>query len=150
MTVAMDSNKTGQDVSDGKTIFIRNLSFDTEQEDLQELMKEFGDFEYCVVCVDHVTGHPKGSAFVKFRESSSADSCLEAAANQDERLFVDGRRLYLTPALPRTHIAQKLADNKRDRDKRNLYLAKEGLIYDSSPAAEGVSQFDLEKRLTVC
>ncbi|CAG2121699.1 unnamed protein product, partial [Medioppia subpectinata] len=34
-----------------------------------------------------------------------------------------------------------------NRDKRNLYLAKEGLIYPESPAAEGVSQTDLKKRL---
>lgn len=50
-------------------------------------------------------------------------------------------------ALPRI-VVQKNKDQK-ERDKRNLYLAREGLIYAGSPAAEGVSKVDLEKRLAL-
>jgi nucleolar protein 4 len=36
--------------------------------------------------------------------------------------------------------------NKEERDKRNLYLAKEGQVHENSPAAVGVSKSDMEKR----
>lgn len=51
-------------------------------------------------------------------------------------------------ALSRNEISQKAESKKKQSiDKRNLYLAKEGLIAAGTPAAEGVSQSDLAKRL---
>lgn len=51
-------------------------------------------------------------------------------------------------ALSRNEVQQK---KKPDRvplkDSRNLFLAKEGVILAGTPAAEGVSQSDLSKRL---
>lgn len=129
---------------------MRNVSFDTESEDMKERFEEFGEVEYCVICKDKTTGHSKGTAFVRFAQQENADECLEAAKNQDDRLFVDGRALYVQPALSKNNITQKVVEeNTKDRDKRNIFLAKEGLIFADSPAGEGVSQSDLERRLTV-
>lgn len=51
-------------------------------------------------------------------------------------------------ALSRNDIQQKADSKKKEpADSRNLYLAKEGLILTSTPAAEGVSQSDMAKRL---
>lgn len=51
-------------------------------------------------------------------------------------------------ALSRNEIQQKKDTKaKQPTDSRNLYLAKEGLILAGTPAAEGVSQSDLSKRL---
>ena len=49
-------------------------------------------------------------------------------------------------ALARNVVQKK---DSKDRDKRNLYLAREGVIYAGSPGAEGVSKQDLEKRLAL-
>lgn len=52
------------------------------------------------------------------------------------------------PALSRNDAQQKKNTAPlHTKDSRNLYLAKEGLIVAGTPAAEGVSQSDLSKRL---
>lgn len=51
-------------------------------------------------------------------------------------------------ALSRHEVQQKAENNKKEpADSRNLYLVKEGLILAGTPAAEGVSQADMAKRL---
>jgi nucleolar protein 4 len=63
---------------------------------------------------------------------------------------LEGRQIYFSPAIPRDQVQAQESDKRlKNRDKRNLYLAKEGLIYANSPAAEGVSQADLAKRLSL-
>ena len=43
-------------------------------------------------------------------------------------------------------LAEKDSTKKAPRDKRNLYLAKEGVIMPGSDAALGLSKSDLQKR----
>jgi len=38
---------------------------------------------------------------------------------------------------------------KQPKDKRNLYLAREGLIREGTEAAQGVSKMDMNKRMKV-
>lgn len=54
------------DVSEGKTIFIKNVPFDAMNADLRECMYQFGPTYYSLICVDKLTEHSKGTAFVKF------------------------------------------------------------------------------------
>lgn len=108
-------------------------------------MSAFGEMEYCLLCKDKTTGHPKGSAFVKFVDEKDAQAVL---TSDSETLTLDGRVLYVSPALPREDIDKKMTEkNAKGKDRRNLYLAREGLILAGTPAAEGVSPSDLEKRL---
>ena len=134
------------DSSDGKTLFVRNVPFNTYQEELEEFFAEHGELEYCLPCVDKETGYSKGTAFVRFKNQDDADSIL--AQLRTDPLTLDGRRLIIDIALTKTDAA-KFQTKTKDRDKRNLYLAKEGLVYAGSPSAEGVSQQDLEKRLNL-
>lgn len=55
------------------------------------------------------------------------------------------------PALSRNDIQEKQNVTKKTEpaDSRNLFLAKEGLIAAGTPAAEGVSQSDMSKRLYI-
>lgn len=55
------------DVVEGKTIFIKNVPFDATNEDLKECMLQFGPVYYALICIDKLTEHSKGTAFVKFR-----------------------------------------------------------------------------------
>lgn len=59
------------DVNEGKTVFIKNMPFTARNEDLAECMAQFGPIFYALVCMDHVTEHSKGTAFVKFRVSKN-------------------------------------------------------------------------------
>jgi len=45
------------DADEGKTVFLRNLSFDTTQKILEEEMKKFGTFKYCLVSIQKRKGH---------------------------------------------------------------------------------------------
>ena len=74
--------KQSTDVKEGKTLFIRNVSFDSTEEALQELFEQFGDIEYCKLVVDKRTGHSKGMAFVKFKTTESAEECLRETSDE--------------------------------------------------------------------
>lgn len=54
------------DVSEGKTIFIKNVPFEATNNDLKSCMSQFGRTYYALICVDKLTEHSKGTAFVKF------------------------------------------------------------------------------------
>lgn len=54
------------DITEGKTVFIKNLPFSATNEDLKNCMSQFGPVYYALVCVDKFTEHSKGTAFVKF------------------------------------------------------------------------------------
>lgn len=162
LKVSEKRREKSNDVDDGKTVFVRNLSFETTQEALRLFMSNIAPVEYCLLCKDKDANQSKGSAFVKFKKVEDADRVVTMDQGQ---LILDGRLVFLIfnsffsssapitrklridHALPR-NVVQKNNDLK-DRDKRNLYLAREGLIYAGSPAAEGVSKGDLEKRLAL-
>ncbi|KAH9373374.1 hypothetical protein HPB48_018427 [Haemaphysalis longicornis] len=128
------------------TLFIRNLSFDSQQESLETLMKQFGPCRYCLLCTDADTGRSKGTGFVRFIKDSSVAACLEAAASP-AGLMLDGRRLGVDQALSRDQLEEKRKANKKEKkDRRNLYLAREGLVRLGTEAAHGVSSQDMAKR----
>ena len=55
------------DADEGKTLFIRNLEFETTADELKAFFSAYGPLNYAVVCKDKLTEHPKGTAFVMFR-----------------------------------------------------------------------------------
>ncbi|OCT89304.1 RNA-binding protein 28 [Xenopus laevis] len=137
------------DVNEGRTLFIRNLSFNSEEEDLEEMLLRFGNIKYVRIVLHPVTEHSKGCAFVQFVEKEAAEKCLAAANDESENggLKLDGRKLLINPAVSREE-AVKLRENKvkKPTGTRNLYLAREGLIREGTKAAEGLSAEDLAKR----
>uniref|UniRef100_F6PLL6 RNA-binding protein 28 n=2 Tax=Ornithorhynchus anatinus TaxID=9258 RepID=F6PLL6_ORNAN len=141
--------KLSSDVNEGKTVFIRNLSFDSEEEDLGELLEQFGELKYVRVVLHHDTEHSKGCAFAQFLTQEATQKCLEAAREDatDGGLKLDGRRLKVDLAVSRDD-AEKLRSKKvkKPTGTRNLYLAREGLIRAGTKAAEGLSATDLAKR----
>jgi nucleolar protein 4 len=51
----------GHDISENKTVFIRNLSFNTEEEDLKDMMVQtFGRVIFARLVIDKETDYPKG------------------------------------------------------------------------------------------
>ncbi|KAG8576664.1 hypothetical protein GDO81_009931 [Engystomops pustulosus] len=137
------------DVKEGKTLFIRNLSFNSEEEDLEELLLRFGEIKYVKIVLHPDTEHSKGCAFVQFMDKESAEKCLAAAKDESENggLKLDGRKLFVDLAVSREeagNLTQK--KTKKPKGTRNLYLAREGLIREGTKAAEGVSPEDMAKR----
>ncbi|XP_068025721.1 LOW QUALITY PROTEIN: RNA-binding protein 28 [Melanerpes formicivorus] len=140
---------SASDVSEGRTVFVRNLSFDTEEEDLGELLEQFGELQYVRVVLHPDTEQSKGCAFVQFKTQEAAQKCLQAAQEESELggLRLEGRQLRIDMAVSRDQ-AQKLRGSKprKPPGTRNLYLAREGLIRAGTKAAEGVSEADMAKR----
>uniref|UniRef100_A0A7N9D578 RNA-binding protein 28 n=1 Tax=Macaca fascicularis TaxID=9541 RepID=A0A7N9D578_MACFA len=141
--------KLPSDVNEGKTVFIRNLSFDSEEEELGELLQQFGELKYVRIVLHPDTEHSKGCAFAQFMTQEAAQKCLLAASPENEAggLKLDGRQLKVDLAVTRDEAAKLQTKKvKKPTGTRNLYLAREGLIRAGTKAAEGVSAADMAKR----
>ncbi|XP_017784371.1 PREDICTED: RNA-binding protein 28-like [Nicrophorus vespilloides] len=131
------------DVTEGKTVFIKNLPFEATNENLKECMSQYGPTVYAVICMDPKTQHPKGTGFVKFDKKEDATKCLQAGTE----LQLLGTILDTHPALSRNDILDKKNNKKDVKDTRNLYLVKEGVIMAGTKAAQGVSNSDMQRRI---
>lgn len=60
------------------TLFIRNLSYDVTQEDLEKCLGLFGKLRYARITMDSETGHSRGSGFVCFFTEGDAKECFNS------------------------------------------------------------------------
>lgn len=72
-----------------RTVFVKNISFDTTQTTFQERMKQYGPYKFCLICMDKMLGRSKGTGFVKFEERADAARCVESL--QAGELTLDGK-----------------------------------------------------------
>jgi len=133
------------DVKEGLTVFLRNVSFSVTNDELKRFMKErFGPIYYALVCMDRLTEHSKGTAFVKFRDSSSVDALMSSSP---EDLILCGSTMEPQMAIDKEVLDRSKEEKISHKDNRNLYLIKEGVIIAGTAAANGVSVHDMNKRL---
>jgi RNA recognition motif-containing protein len=78
-------------------IYVGNLSFDTNEDQLRELFEGFGPVESATIIADKVTGRPRGFAFVKMPDREDG---LKAIRELDAKEFM-GRSLKVDEARPR-------------------------------------------------
>ena len=78
-------------------LYVGNLSFDTSEQDLEDLFGELGTVESANVITDRDTGRSRGFGFV---EMSSQEEGQNAIAELDGK-DVDGRNLKVNEAKPR-------------------------------------------------
>nr|XP_054774952.1 RNA-binding protein 28-like isoform X2 [Lytechinus pictus] len=139
-----------EDVQEGKTLFIRNVPYDSTDDDVSALFAPFGELEFARVVVDPMTEHSRGTAFVKFKTKEDAANCL----HEGDAVRLNGRLLALSPAISRSEAiklrtAEKDKAKEEQKDKRNLHLLREGLIRPGTKAAEGLSEQYMNKRLKI-
>jgi RNA recognition motif-containing protein len=79
------------------TIYVGNLSFDAEVEDLQHLFAEYGAVSKCTLPLDRETGRKRGFAFV---DMASADDEARAIADLQNVEWM-GRSIRVNKAEPR-------------------------------------------------
>lgn len=60
-------HKKSNDVAEGCTVFIKNLPFESTDADLFKVCRPFGPLWYAIVTKDKVSGHSKGTGFVKYK-----------------------------------------------------------------------------------
>jgi cold-inducible RNA-binding protein len=92
-----------------KKLYIGNLSFETTEEEVNELLAEFGKVNSMAWITDRDSGRFRGFCFVEMEESA-ANAAIKAL---NEKLL-NGRELRVNEARPRD-------DNGGGRQRRNKF-----------------------------
>jgi RNA recognition motif-containing protein len=87
-------------------LYVGNLSFQTTQQDLEELFGQSGQVESVSIVTDRDTGQSRGFAFVEMSGNKEAQAAIQALDGKE----VDGRSLKVNEARPR-----------EDRDRRGSF-----------------------------
>jgi RNA recognition motif-containing protein len=78
-------------------IYVGNLSFDVDDQDLQRLFEQHGSVSSAKVITDRLTGRSKGFGFVEMPNGSEAQKAIAALGDQE----VEGRTIRVNEARPR-------------------------------------------------
>ncbi|GER28281.1 RNA-binding protein [Striga asiatica] len=145
------NTKSTQDEEDElqRTIFISNLPFEITAEEVKQRFSSFGEVQSFVPVLHQVTKRPRGTGFLKFKTMDAVNAARSASNTEGGvGILIKGRPVKVLKALDKktAHDKSEEKAKKEDHDHRNLYLAKEGLIMEGMPAAEGVSASDMAKR----
>ena len=92
------------------SIYVGNLSYEVNQEDLNEVFAEYGTIKRVHVPTDRETGRVRGFAFVEMESEASEDKAIEAL---DGAEWMD-RQLKVNKAKPRE-------DNRNGGGRNNRY-----------------------------
>ena len=82
-------------------LFVGNLSFNTTENDLNDLFAAHGAVTETNLMMDRETGRPRGFGFVTMSSAEEAQKAIEALNGKD----VDGRALTVNVAKPREERA---------------------------------------------
>ena len=80
------------------TIYVGNLSFDAEAEDVQNLFAEYGDVRKCSLPLDRDTGRKRGFAFIEMADEATEQKAIDDLQNVEWM----GRAIRVNKAEPRT------------------------------------------------
>jgi RNA recognition motif-containing protein len=78
-------------------IYVSNLSFNVQDEDLKEFFAEYGEVTSAKVITDKFTGRSRGFGFVEM----SDDSAAQKAIQELDGATVEGRAIKVSEAKPR-------------------------------------------------
>jgi len=79
-------------------IYVGNLSFDVNEEDLRKAFEEFGKIESVNVIKDKYTGQSRGFGFVEMPDKAEAQSAVKGLNGKE----LKGRALSVNEARPRS------------------------------------------------
>jgi RNA recognition motif-containing protein len=95
-------------------IFVSNLSFRVNDEDLKQLFEEYGEISSARVITDKYTGKSRGFGFVEMGSESEAKKAIEEL----DRAEYDGKVITVSVAKPKTETrGRDSGSNYRDRDR---------------------------------
>ncbi len=81
----------------GTRLYVGNLSYDTQEGDIQTRFEEAGTVKTCDMIMDKFTNKSKGFAFVEMGSDEEATKAISMFDNQE----LDGRTLKVNEARPR-------------------------------------------------
>lgn len=80
----------------GKKIYVGNLSFSVDSDQLADVFAEFGTVESANVITDRETGRSKGFGFVEMSTDNEAQTAIEKLNGQE----FSGRAMNISEAKP--------------------------------------------------
>ncbi|KAL3936444.1 MAG: hypothetical protein SGBAC_008245 [Bacillariaceae sp.] len=140
-------------VKEQRTLFLRNLPFDSTRHDIFQLFSKFGYIESIYLVKDKSTGMLKGTAFVTYSNARSAEKATQGASFVSQRQAADSsentsgstlmlreRQIYVNMAVDRetaeTFDSKEMKTSSADR--RNMYLQAEARV-ESTPTGSTAS-----------
>ncbi|WP_336515650.1 RNA-binding protein [Pollutibacter soli] len=78
-------------------LYVSNLGFGTQDNDLQKLFAEYGNVTSAKVILDKFTGKSRGFGFVEMPDKESAENAIKEIDGKT----VDGRQVRVSEARPK-------------------------------------------------
>ncbi|KAF6215187.1 hypothetical protein GE061_009939 [Apolygus lucorum] len=126
-----------------RTLFVKNVPFSATNKHFRTAAESAGKVSYALVVMDQMTEHSRGTGFIRYEDVETAEKVLSG----EIVLSINGIDLQVQRARGKNASEGSTDKHKAAKDTRNLYLAKEGVVLADTPAAEGVSEGDMTKRL---
>ncbi len=79
-------------------IYVGNLSYKVRENDLKEVMEEYGQVDSCKIIIDRDTRKSKGFAFVEMSDDAAAKKVISELNGAE----FDGRAMVVKEATPRS------------------------------------------------
>ncbi len=96
-------------------IYVSNLSFNVQDEDLREYFEEYGEVSSAKIITDKFTNRSRGFGFVEMAD----DAAAEKAIAELHGASVDGRTISVTVAKPREERPRNNNNNRRSFSNSN-------------------------------
>lgn len=80
-----------------KKLFVGNISWNVDQEELRNVFEECGEVEDAVIINDKETGRSRGFGFVTFVNAEDAQTAIEELNGKE----IDGRKIAVNEAKSR-------------------------------------------------
>lgn len=89
-------------------LYVGNLSFQTTENDLQDMFEQHGKVSEVALMMDRTTGRSRGFAFVTMPDSTEGNAAIEAFNGKD----MQGRTLTVNEARPREERPRQTAGGR--------------------------------------
>ncbi|MBD0280522.1 MAG: RNA-binding protein [Bacteroidota bacterium] len=96
-------------------IYISNLSFNVEDEDLKEFFTEYGEVTSAKVITDKFTGKSRGFGFVEMPDTAAAQKAIAELNNAS----VDNRNIRVMEAKPKEERKPRSNNFQRNNNYNN-------------------------------
>jgi cold-inducible RNA-binding protein len=90
-------------------LYVGNLSFETTENDLQDLFEQHGKVSEVALMMDRMTGKSRGFAFVTMENKAEADAAMTALNGKE----VNGRTLNVNEARAREERPRPQGGNRQ-------------------------------------
>ncbi|MDA3837467.1 MAG: RNA-binding protein [Candidatus Delongbacteria bacterium] len=100
-------------------IYIGNLTYDTTEEDLNQVFESYGKLESCAIVKDSFSGRSKGFGFVEIASDEEAKAAIEGLHETE----LNGRTLTVNEAKPKN---EKGFHGNRDGGNRGGFGGNQG------------------------